>query len=718
TLSQKVPGQFKAGESFKDYLNLAIASEFNQAEKYYALYGDPSNIVRTDGNFFKPLRRVNLKLEGEEIRLEMPKIEVNDFFFLGRNHGPFTEKEIESIKEGKFEVADATIIEKDPPFVTNAVKNLDKTRYDIILDKNLESEIGNSEDIIWGSELTDSKKLQVMTTPEPTRVTHNFNLSDYKRIYLEATQKDAGFIEVLEAPIESTNTAEQEIGGKKYAVDTFILRNTGRHPYFLDSEGTIKFTKNKNNEVQILVELTGLEKTNSISTSEAKLLFFDSYKLFFENTQTQEKKLINTIESEVKKSGQASFGLFPFDVDLSKYDKATLYGTPSIRQNFDFVQKPILTAKIHDESNNPILGKEIAFENTYGFLQYSFAEVELKMFTPKESASNGNLLQITRLENLKPLKENKVILLETTADSTTKSKINQSITDTVKKIIEENGLQEKFPNPENVLLLDGEWVKGFFGHFVEGAYFFGNRITASPFRYPQNVDFESVKNAFEDADFSNEKSEDKVFKAQIGENSLDVDADIYFSTADEKFTDNDVRFYFQLGLEDLFALMEKGAWEKNYDLIFDGFEGGFERIQTAEPPPIEDVEDGVEEFTPQITIQRIEIGGGTDFKNGDTVDILGEDGKKPITVSFTVNTDFEHIILLGNDILLDERYPTELSEFYSTGDILILSSSANEYVAEDIAYNKQIKIALRVYGKNAQEFNSEPVILKTTGELT
>lgn len=717
TLAQKTPGQFKAGESFKDYLNLAMASEYNEAEKYYILYGDPSNIIRTSGAFFNASKRVKMDLEGEQIKLSMPKLNLNDFFFLGKDK-PFTEAEIKSIQEGKFAIADATVLEKDSPFVIEAQKSTDITKYDIVLDENPDSEIGNNESTIWASELTESKKIQVMPSPKPTHVNHDFDLSQFNRLFLEATQNNGGVIELLEAPIESSTVTEQEIEGKKYQVNTFILKNTERYPNFLGSSGTVKLTQNQNNEVRILVELEGIEKTRALSLSESKLLFFDSYKLYFENSKTKEKKLINTIEKQVQRYGPISFGMFPIQIDLSKYDTVSIYSVSGL-QKFDFLEKPILVANINDSENHTILDKEVVFENKYGFLQYPLSKLEVKIFTPKEPTANGNLFQITRVENLKPLKENKIILLEIPDNSQNKDILlnHPSIVETVKTILDDNpSLKEKFTSRENVLLLDGDWKKGFFGHFVEGAYFFGNQITAAPFLYPQNVDFESVKNAFESADLSNEKSEDKMFKALIGQNNLGVDADIYFSTADESFTDQDVRFYFQFDLEDLFTLVEKGASDTDlYTLVFDGFEEGFEKESIVELPPQVEDEDEIQPMS-EITIHSVLIGGGKEVNKGETIN-LDEDGDKFINASVSVNVPFSHIILLGNDQLLAKIYPEELSENYQPGTILTLSSGQQDLTLNNITFNNEIHLVVRIYGEQPEdEINSTPFIFKTKGE--
>ncbi|MBI4044251.1 MAG: hypothetical protein HY392_00915 [Candidatus Diapherotrites archaeon] len=741
TLSQKIPGRFKAGDSFKDYINLAVASEFNEAEKYYALYGDPSNIVRTNGALFDPNKRVKMNLEGEEITLEMPRLDPNDFFSLGKDK-PFSEKEIENIKAGNFAVADATILEKDTPFVTNATKRTPSETYVLVLDKDGYADNDEPYTELMLVTRTDQPQRQLSPMQEPQDIYQKdtqkgFKFPEFKRAAIEIW-RGATHAEVLEGLIDGTYAGKTQVNGVEY--DTYMVELSGNiiytesgeafYPGFLDSSGTVEITQNKDNSLNFEVTLSSLEKTKNAQESNVTLnpkhLRFDSYKLVFENQKTGATDAEPLYSGLSKTSETITKGPLP-DSKVSGFDTISLYGEKSSFGSFDFMGKPILSARIRDDEGNLLLGQEIEMQNTLGFLNYPNSTVTLELYNRQnEEGYSEVLFKITGVDDLSPLAENKVILLQTTDDSPNKGMITPSVTQAVRKILEEKPtLKEKFPDPKNVLLLDGDWAKVFFGHFVEGAYFFSNRLTLVPFSYGLDKDFDSVKNAFLNADFANSDYEGKkLFRAKTASGTeFEIDAGLGFLTGgtyvgdDQKQDEqSDSRFYFQFDLEDLFTLMKEGAGEGNYyTLSIDGFKDGFEKPPAPEPftgppdfigPP--SPEEEIEQEPVSVLIEQIFV-GGQKIEHGETWNFrqIVKTGEEAIVVNFSTSIHpFAKAELFSGDEKLTERSFGDLSEAYEPGQPIPFSPIVKP-LKELLNAEGKLALSVKVTDNESQTYQSK-----------
>jgi len=712
------------GVSLRDFLNSLIS--LNQAPVYHALMGDPSNIVNAHKKSQQQNQRTHVKLESDEqkIVISMPKLNLNDFFFLG-NDSPFKEAEIDMIKEGHFAIADAKIIETSYPFVTDASKNRNGLNYGLILDGDLTT---NDQNVIILQNFDG--KIGPQDKPVKAVFGKDFKFEEYyTRLALEVYSTSGPIMEVRQAYRYHSfdkkvvmEEGEREIDGEIYNFHTLRLGDPGDnslHPNYLDSTGTIIIentdeTKRKF-KINLEIEATYIEDDAEYNTH----LKFDSYTIFLEDSSSEKESKIVVEDFKVDWRTDQTEQTAEFDLmELEGYDQISVYGNTNKFTGFDFLSKPILTGKIRNKQKALLTGKTLEFENELGFLQFSDSSLVVTIFERENELGFSDVLsQVIEVNNVRALKEDKVILVETTnADH---EAITFSVRETVKTILEENPkLKDKFTNPLNVLLINGDYSFDFSVIFTENVLFFSNGLSLSPHRYYNRFEghgksFKGVKETLKATDKSKLTTTAKS-RSSNGQ-QFEIDMGLYFFGDEQEEANNG--FGFELDLEDLFRLIESKIGDDIYRLEIEGFEQNFEEAEVAVIEPIDDIPTNeIEEINETenltVTIARIDV-GALEWNRENPID-LSKHRQKTVSVYFSTNaSSFKDATLFNPaNTLFGQFISFESIKTYIPGESYSITTPLGNLLNSE---NNQIEFTISISDPNGSNttITSETVSIST-----
>ncbi|GEM_PF-2572917 len=707
-----------AGSSFKDYLNTAIVhfgGEFTQA-----LLGDPSNTIETMFDLLDAEKKAGVSLEGKQLKVQLPKLDLeglNDLFLLGKDK-PFTEQEFENIKAGKFAVANANIKETDFPFVTQAEKPDYGLSYRLVLDKDRHAEDEAVKDLVVIENFNKNNPLK----PKKGKIIVSSPFSQFRRVALEMRREIATsdelekHIEVLQAKTDDVETTAENIDGIEYNSRTIELKGVlpGFYSNFLDSFGTITINYISPNDpskgITVKGSLSGIEKTKdkySNSAANPKILYFDKYRLAFQVSEKEEERfaLLGTykeIQDFEKHDGTRKITIDSTMPNFftTPYDYVVFRGITSGRFVWpNFTATPILWAKIKNDGKL-ITGQPIQLQNVYGFLQYPKSTIKLKLLYRKLNDTQTEILyEIIDAQNVRPLKEDKVFLVETS--NARHPKITESVKAAVAKIFQENpGLKtgKGFSDPSRVLLLDYYGLIVYLG-FVEDSFYLSNAALMNPFDYSPGQGYAAAKEAIASA-------KGKVTaKALIEgkEEPIEVKLDVITNTASQG-TDRGASVSFQLGLEDMLELIKNGAEKKKFYIVFDGFEKGF---GTATGETTSPTIQPADESEPKVEITSVYANG--EYDTSKTIELVsGQEFK--LIVEFITEPDkkYKAQLFFGDAQVVGERqieYPN------SKGTYVVDSEKIIQELFTGIEKGTQAKIKVRLIDDNGKQTDSDEISL-------
>lgn len=698
------------GIALRDYVNGAIVS--NGKPVYHVLIGDPSNTVQVHKPLSDAAKQAQVIINNNDIELVMPKLNLNDFYYLGPDK-PFTSDETEMIKQGHFAEAQVAASKTNYPFITETAKAepiepAQVVFYQLVLDRDLKSDEDNDTVLLQ----TFNKIIEAQGNPVPAEETKAFKYRDYStRVALQAVTnliQNHKSMELRQAWPEYgknivVDKGEEKIGENTYNYETLRIGDKGdnsRYPNYLNSAGTIELTPKTDGGLTATVELEIEGTATDEDSDNPLLLYFDSYDfvLVGDNGINSVKNIDQDFTVDVTNKKNLTLN-FESTEELKGYDTIQIYGNSEKFQDFPFIQYPILSAKIRKADGTIITNKKIGFENTYNFLTYSDSTILLKILHRDLGDSSSEVLsQVLEANNVFPLVKKstniqKVFLVETKNSS--HPALTPDVKQTVAEIFKQQPeLKEKFSNQNQVLIVDASLLKKFEIVFVPNRYFFSNGFSLVPQTYG---DLLGVKTDYESVNDTLESTVDESLKAttKIGNTEKEINFNIKKIETDTK-----TGFSFELGLKNMFELISQGAADVfRYTITIGGFEKSFEASPEREPG-----------INTDKTVNIVGLSfGGTNISPNSDIEMTTFNGNEFISTIFSTNiNEFKQATLFANNekIAILENQSNASPGTQSFG---MSSYSTGKTLSGIIGEDTDIEFFVRVIGKDENPTDSDKI---------